>query len=145
MPDVTATLKDAAYVTVGLGVLGFQKAQVRRVELQKQLEQLQTQLEQLPKQLEQLPKQFEQQRKFIEAQLAEALAKLAEATKAFQGLARDLDARIEPVREQVGAQIDAVEGYLPEQVRDIVKQARAAARERQTVVRSRLGLTTAAA
>ena len=124
MADVTATLKDAAYVTVGLGVLGFQKAQVRRVELQKQLEQ---------------------QRKVIETQVAEGLAKLTEASKTFQGLARDLDARIEPVREQVGAQIDAVEGYLPEQVRDLVKQARAAARERQTLVRSRLGLTTAAA
>ena len=124
MADVTATLKDAAYVTVGLGVLGFQKAQVRRVELQKQLEQ---------------------QRKVIETQVAEGLAKLTEASKTVQGLARDLDARIEPVREQVGAQIDAVEGYLPEQVRDLVKQARAAARERQTLVRSRLGLTTAAA
>jgi hypothetical protein len=37
MPDLPATIKDAAYVTVGLGVLAFQKAQVRRVELQKQV------------------------------------------------------------------------------------------------------------
>ena len=36
MPDISATLKDAAYVTVGLGVLAFQKAQVRRIELAKQ-------------------------------------------------------------------------------------------------------------
>ena len=34
---VTDTLKDAAYVTIGAGVLGFQKAQVRRQELLKQL------------------------------------------------------------------------------------------------------------
>ncbi len=34
---VTETLKDAAYVTIGFGVIGFQKAQVRRQELKKQL------------------------------------------------------------------------------------------------------------
>ena len=33
MEDVTKTLRDAAYVVVGAGVLAFQKAQVRRVEL----------------------------------------------------------------------------------------------------------------
>ncbi len=33
---LTETLKDAAYVTIGFGVLGFQKAQVRRQELKKQ-------------------------------------------------------------------------------------------------------------
>ena len=38
MADVTKTAKDAAYVLVGLGVLGFQKAQVRRQELRRQLE-----------------------------------------------------------------------------------------------------------
>jgi hypothetical protein len=36
MPDIPATLKDAAYVTVGIGVLAFQRAQVQRVELAKQ-------------------------------------------------------------------------------------------------------------
>ena len=35
---LTDTVKDAAYVTIGFGVLGFQKAQVRRHELTKQLE-----------------------------------------------------------------------------------------------------------
>ena len=39
MPDIPATLKDAAYVTVGLGVLAFQRAQVQRVELTKQARQ----------------------------------------------------------------------------------------------------------
>lgn len=38
MADLTKTLKDAAYITVGLGVIGFQKAQVRRQELRKSLE-----------------------------------------------------------------------------------------------------------
>ncbi len=42
--DVTNTLKDAAYVAVGFGVLAFQKAQVRRRELEKQFEGQSTQL-----------------------------------------------------------------------------------------------------
>ena len=37
--DATKALKDALYVTVGLGVIAFQKAQVQRVELQKAVEQ----------------------------------------------------------------------------------------------------------
>jgi len=35
--DVTKIAKDALYVGVGLGVIGFQKIQVQRNELQKQL------------------------------------------------------------------------------------------------------------
>ncbi|MCL4445785.1 MAG: hypothetical protein M1134_02755 [Actinobacteria bacterium] len=41
LSDVTKTaskfVRDVAYVTVGLGVLGVQKAQVRRVEIQRKL------------------------------------------------------------------------------------------------------------
>ena len=37
MTDLTQTLKDAAYVAVGFGVIAFQKAQVRRRELEQQL------------------------------------------------------------------------------------------------------------
>jgi len=35
--DVTAVVKDAAYVSVGLGVIAFQRLQVRRNELSKAL------------------------------------------------------------------------------------------------------------
>ena len=35
--DIRKTLTDAGYVTVGLGVLGYQQAQVRRRELQSRL------------------------------------------------------------------------------------------------------------
>jgi len=37
---LASNLKDAAYVTVGLGVLGFQRAQVRRQEIAKNGRQL---------------------------------------------------------------------------------------------------------
>ncbi|MGD0748393.1 MAG: hypothetical protein ABSB68_11345 [Acidimicrobiales bacterium] len=36
---VTDLARDAAYVAVGLGVLGFQRAQVQRIELQNRLSQ----------------------------------------------------------------------------------------------------------
>ena len=35
LEDVTAAAKDAALVTVGLGVIAFQRFQVRRIELSK--------------------------------------------------------------------------------------------------------------
>ncbi len=36
--DISKTVKDSLYVTIGLGVIAFQKAQVRRQELKKQVE-----------------------------------------------------------------------------------------------------------
>jgi ElaB/YqjD/DUF883 family membrane-anchored ribosome-binding protein len=71
--DPRTLLRDAGYVTVGLGVIAFQKAQVRRRELETQLsgagekttekvEQLTTALDDLRKTLEErltsLPTQF---------------------------------------------------------------------------------------
>jgi len=38
LEDATKVLKDALYVSVGLGVIALQKAQVQRQELQKALE-----------------------------------------------------------------------------------------------------------
>jgi len=38
LEDITATAKDAAYTAVGIGVLVYQRLQVRRRELQKALE-----------------------------------------------------------------------------------------------------------
>jgi len=56
MADVTKTVKDAAYVTVGLGVLAFQKAQVARRDLTKQVE---TQLTATTEQVKDLSKKVE--------------------------------------------------------------------------------------
>ena len=56
MPDVTKTAKDALYVTVGLGVLGYQKAQVRRRELARQVE---TQWGETAQQLQKLARELQ--------------------------------------------------------------------------------------
>jgi hypothetical protein len=110
---VTDTLKDAAYVTVGIGVLGFQKAQVRRVELTKQLEE---------------------QVKTIEAQVAEG-------RKTVAGLATQIDSIVAPVRHQVEAQLDTIEAALPASFADLVKQARTAAHQTEDAVRKSLGVS----
>ena len=36
--DIAKTVRDGLYIGIGLGVIAFQKAQVQRVELRKQLE-----------------------------------------------------------------------------------------------------------
>ena len=54
MADVTKTLKDAFYVTVGLGVLSVREAKERRQALRKQV---QTQLNDTNEQLRKLAKQ----------------------------------------------------------------------------------------
>jgi len=38
LEDATKVLKDALYVSIGLGVIAFQKAQVQRQELHKAVE-----------------------------------------------------------------------------------------------------------
>ena len=128
MPDVTNTLKDAAYVTVGLGVLGFQKAQVRRVELIKLLEE----------QRQQLISQLTSAGQTIEAQIAEL-------TRLIKALAADLDTRVAPVRNAVEDGFDALEERLPVQTRALVEQARTTAKETESHMRARLGLNSAAA
>jgi ElaB/YqjD/DUF883 family membrane-anchored ribosome-binding protein len=101
MADVTKTVKDAAYVTVGLGVLAFQKAQVGRRELTKQVE---TQLKQVETQLKQV--------------------QLSGTGEQVQRLASQLEQRIKPV-------LDQLEESVPATAKDLVKQARTAAREVQ--------------
>jgi ferritin-like metal-binding protein YciE len=76
MADVTKTLKDAAYVTVGLGVITFQKAQVRRQELRKQFE---THIQGTRAQVEKLAKQIEGRVEPVIDQLEEKLPGQAKA------------------------------------------------------------------
>lgn len=92
MDDPATTLKDAAYVAIGLGVITFQRAQVRRRELEKQ---------------------FEAQSEAIRPQMAR--------------FASEFEKLVDPA-------LDDVEGRLPAAAQDLLRQARAAARD----VRSRL-------
>jgi ElaB/YqjD/DUF883 family membrane-anchored ribosome-binding protein len=102
MADVTKTVKDAAYVTVGLGVLAFQKAQVGRRELTKQ----------------------------VETQLKQVETQLSGTGEQVQRFASQLEQRIKPV-------LDQLEGSVPATAKDLVKQARTAAKDVQGQLRGR--------
>ena len=90
MVDVNKTLKDAAYVTIGLGVLTVQRAQQSRRELTNRVE-----------------------------------AQLSDTGEQVQKLARRIEGRVQPVLGQI-------EEVLPGSAKDLVKQARDAAREAQS-------------
>ena len=94
---MTKTLKDAAYVAVGIGVIGFQKAQVRRQELRKDLvgrrKDLETQVEEYGTKLRgiarELPGKVEPVVKELEERLPESAKELvAQARQAAKGLRR---------------------------------------------------------
>jgi uncharacterized membrane-anchored protein YhcB (DUF1043 family) len=106
MNDVTKTLKDAGYVLVGMGVIGFQKAQVRRQELTKELSG---------------------RTKDLESQLNEVRTQVAKAAETLQE-------RIEPVLGEVESRLTGLEALLPEQVADLLKQTREAAKSRFATV-----------
>lgn len=120
--DVNRALREAAYVAVGLGVLGFQRAQVQRVELMKQLEsQLTEARAQLNRISADLPAPEE-----VRGQLTE--------------LAKSVDEALAPVRHQLEEQFDRLEEGLPEAARNLVHSVRSAASSQGHAFRNALGL-----
>jgi hypothetical protein len=105
--DIVGTARDAAYVAVGLGVLAFQRAQVRREELLKALSG---------------------SRGDIEGRLAEVRDEIGKRVKY-------IDDRFEQVLETIEASIIPLEDRLPEPAKDIVRQARTQAHEVRQQIR----------
>jgi hypothetical protein len=87
--EITKVAQDAAYVALGLGVIGFQKAQVRRRELQSQLDNLGSQIPVAT----------------VRKELAKALKDL---DTAFGQLIERWDATLEPVSERLPAGAQAL-------------------------------------
>ncbi len=102
---VSDTLRDAAYITVGATVLGFQKAQVRRHELAEQLKGGQVRFE----------------------------TQIEEGRKSLAAWAAQLDEIVTPVRTKLDAVEerlpDAVRGAV-RQVRSTLEAQQQAARSR---------------
>ena len=140
-------VKEAAYVAVGLGVLGFQRAQVQRVELMKQLEAQLTGLSGLTSSLnsqaetylnaarEQIAEAREQFTK-LSTELPDAGAVRDQLTE----LAKAVDEAIAPARQQFEQQLDRLEEALPEAARNLVQTARAAAGTQERTLRTAVGL-----
>jgi hypothetical protein len=106
--EITRTARDAAYVVVGLGVLGFQRAQVRRQELQKRLGEPRTQ---------------------IEDRLGDVRGELTRKAK-------DVNEAVEQVIGRIEASLEPIEERLPVPARDLVKQAHAQVREARQQLRN---------
>ena len=121
--DVIQTAKDAAYIAVGLGVLGFQKAQVARVDLTKSLTEERGKLE------TQVKTNVEDARSAVDAQLAEARAQLAKAIT-------QLEKAFEPVTKTIDARLNVLQERLPGNVQTVVKQARERADSAREQVKS---------
>jgi gas vesicle protein len=106
--DVRKTLEDAAYITVGVGVIAFQQAQVRRREVQatfeKQAKDSRLKLESLAKDLG-----------------AKADAARSDVSGRVEPLVGDLRQRVEPIVEQLQS--------VPAQMKQAVEAGTSRARE----------------
>lgn len=151
--DFNDALKEAAYVAVGLGVLGFQRAQVQRVELMQQIE---TQLTTLAALSQTLGQQAGTYIGAAREQLVEARAQLTKLSEEvlptervdaevlrsqLTELAKAVDEAVAPVRQQFEEQIDRLEEVLPRTARDLVQSIRSAAASQEQAIRSAVGLS----
>jgi DNA repair exonuclease SbcCD ATPase subunit len=89
--DVNKAIKDGAYIAIGLGVLGFQRAQVQRVELTKQIEEQLSVLRTLPTHADTYAQTARTQAEAARTQLTEQLTAL---TKSLEDALTSLQAQI---------------------------------------------------
>jgi methyl-accepting chemotaxis protein len=101
--DIGKAAQDAAYVAIGLGVLSFQRAQVRRREVLSQLEGLQEQIGNLSR-LGETP--------------------VADRRKELARLVTDLDKTVGQLIERWDAAVDPVYERLPSSAQTALQQAR---------------------
>jgi len=113
----TKAAKNAFYVTVGLGVMGFQQAKEGQEGLRNWFE---THVSDGKTQFETFTKQ---------------LPKLDSVTKGFDGVsksweaqAKQLEERLTTLEEKFEAILDSLQANLPEQAAELMKQARDAAK-----------------
>ena len=109
--DLTNAAKDAAYVVVGLGVLGFQQAQVRRREFVDLLSQPGGPLDD---------------------RLSGVQDRLADVRVELSKRVQDVDGKLEGAIERIETSFEPLTDRLPEPARDLVKQASAQAKEART-------------
>ena len=121
MAELSQILRDAAYVGVGFGVLTFQRAQVRRQELKKQLE---SQLGDAKGGFSRLSETVEDRVKLLEER--------------FEGVQEQLETVLGEVEANVERALDELSTRLPEPARDAFGNARSAARDATSQLRSRV-------
>lgn len=107
LDTVTSVARDAFYVSVGAGVIAFQKLQVQRVELTKALSN-----------------QIDDARDSAEKSFGTAKGSLDNVSDLVEDRVKLVEERLAAVETRLEQLLDQVEGKLPEQARDLVKQAR---------------------
>jgi hypothetical protein len=105
--EVTNFARDAAYVVVGLGVLGVQRAQVQRVELQNRL-----------------------------TKDLSVDGRLSEVRQGVTRQAKTIDEMVESAVKFIETTLQPLEEQLPGATRDIAKRAHEQAREVRGKIRS---------
>ncbi len=103
LDTITDTARDAFYVTVGAGVLTFQKLQVQRVELTKSLT---AQLDE------------------AKGSANESIGNVGNVSDLVEERVKLLEERLESLEGRLETVLAQIEGKLPEQAKDLVKQAR---------------------
>ncbi|HEX9993685.1 MAG TPA: hypothetical protein VGB14_12225 [Acidimicrobiales bacterium] len=109
--QVAKALRDAFYVSVGLGVLTFQRAQVRRQELRKQLT----------------------------AQIGDVREQFTRFTGVVDERVKVVEERLDAVEDEFERLLDTVEERLPEQARDVFRTARETAKDARGQLRGLAG------
>jgi len=148
-------LRDGVYIAIGLAVIGFQRAQVRRVELAKQVESQFAQFSDptalssnLNARLEPYARVAREQLGGVRAQLSEQWAsgggllegQFEGARGQLAGFVKALDEAVEPARKQLDEQVTRIEGQLPPGARSVLQTVREAAASQEQLFRSAVGL-----
>lgn len=96
LDDIQNAVRDSFYVSIGLGVIAFQKAQVRRQEL----------------------------RKTLETNLGDARGTVEESVKAVESRLEVVEDRIDQVLDEVEERLPGQARAVMSQARDVAKEAR---------------------
>ncbi|MBI2709206.1 MAG: hypothetical protein HYX34_05870 [Actinobacteria bacterium] len=114
--DVTNFAKEALYVGVGLGVLTFQKLQVRRREIERELAD----------RFAGVRAQAEKLGEATEEGAGDARARIERLAEVVEDRISELERRFDDLETQLDGYVAALEAKLPEQAAELVKQAREA-------------------
>ena len=128
--DVSKTARDAAYVAVGLGVLGFQKAQVHRHDLAQRLTGAGTTVQERIERLADLAG--------AGTVLQQRLERLGELPGELSRALTEVDSAVEAMITRLETLVEPLEGHLPAVARDAVQQAREQARTARQQLRARV-------
>jgi len=113
--DIANVARDATYVVIGAGILGFQQAQVQRRELMAKLQDPSS---------------------TISERVTSARVDLNDAVKNVDAKVEEFIDRAEELIERVEAVFAPFEDRLPVQARDIAKQAHEQAKDARTQIRN---------